>query len=110
MTSTVPAEPAGELTVREVPLPFTTTFVPAFTPKFTAVAPVRLVPVTVTEVPPASGPPEGLTFVTVGVDAAAAGLAVKVPTKGTTTKAAATAADAPNTTSLLAPPQAITAN
>ena len=35
-------------------------------PKWTAVAPVKLVPVTVTEVPPAVGPLEGLTPVTVG--------------------------------------------
>ena len=35
-------------------------------PKSTAVAPVKLVPLTVTEVPPAAGPFEGLTPVTVG--------------------------------------------
>ena len=35
-------------------------------PKSTAVAPVKLVPLTVTEVPPAVGPLEGLTPVTVG--------------------------------------------
>ena len=41
--------------------------VPGFAvPKSTAVAPVKLVPVTVTEVPPAAGPLEGLTPVTVG--------------------------------------------
>ena len=35
-------------------------------PKSTAVAPVKLVPLTVTEVPPAVGPLFGLTPVTVG--------------------------------------------
>jgi len=35
-------------------------------PKSTALAPVRFVPVTVTEVPPADGPEEGLTELTVG--------------------------------------------
>lgn len=35
-------------------------------PKLTAVAPVKLVPVIVTEVPPAAGPEDGLTWVTVG--------------------------------------------
>ena len=35
-------------------------------PKSTAVAPVKLVPVTVTEVPPPAGPFGGLTPVTVG--------------------------------------------
>jgi hypothetical protein len=38
-------------------------------PKFTAVAPVNPVPVTVTEVPPAAGPPDGLTAVTDGTGA-----------------------------------------
>ena len=54
--STVPTAPAGELTVSDVPPPFTTTLVPAVVPKLTAVAPERLAPVTVTEVPPAVGP------------------------------------------------------
>ena len=40
--------------------------VPAVDPKSTAVAPVKLVPLTVTEVPPAAGPLEGLTPLTVG--------------------------------------------
>jgi hypothetical protein len=38
-------------------------------PKFTAVAPVKPVPVIVTLVPPAVGPLLGLTFVTVGAGA-----------------------------------------
>ena len=40
--------------------------VAAVAPNFTAVAPVKLVPVTVTEVPPVVGPEVGLTAVTVG--------------------------------------------
>ena len=44
---------------------FTTRPVPAVAPKSTTVAPVKLVPVTVTEVPPASGPELGATPVTV---------------------------------------------
>jgi hypothetical protein len=41
--------------------------VAAVEPKLTAVAPVKFVPVTVTVVPPAVGPEEGPTAVTVGV-------------------------------------------
>src|SRR5450631_2754804 len=62
---------AGEVTVSDVGEP-TTIDVPATAPKYTAVAPVRLVPVTVTEVPPASGPRLGLTLETVGRGTAAA--------------------------------------
>ena len=47
----------------------TTTFVPAVAPNLTAVAPVRLVPVIVTLVPPAVGPAAGLTLVTMGTAA-----------------------------------------
>ena len=65
VTSTVPALPAGAVAVMEVAL-LTTTPVAAWAPKWTAVAPVRLVPVMVTEVPPVVGPDEGLTPVTVG--------------------------------------------
>ena len=65
LTFTVPV-PGGEVTVSEVAL-VTSIEVPGFdAPKSTAVAPVKPVPVTVTEVPPAVGPPEGLTAVTVG--------------------------------------------
>ena len=39
-------------------------------PNFTAVAPVKLVPVIVTVVPPAVGPEVGLTAVTVGAGGA----------------------------------------
>src|SRR5579864_5721700 len=65
VTSTAPADLTGEVTVREVPPPLTVTPDPAVAPKSTAVAPVKFVPVTVTVVPPATGPPEGLTLVTV---------------------------------------------
>ena len=64
VTFTVPV-PAGEVTVRLVAVTPVIP-VPGFVPKSTAVAPVKSVPVTVTEVPPAAGPFEGLTPVTVG--------------------------------------------
>ena len=44
----------------------TVNVVAAVVPNFTAVAPVKLVPVMVTVVPPAVGPELGLTAVTVG--------------------------------------------
>ena len=69
VTSTWPADPADETAVTEV-AEFTTTPVAAFAPKCTAVAPVRLVPVMVTLVPPAVGPLVGATEVTVGTAAA----------------------------------------
>jgi hypothetical protein len=72
VTSTVPAASAGLVTVIEVSL-FTTRPVPAVAPKSTTVAPVKLVPVRVTLVAPASGPPLGLTPVTVGAEAAKTG-------------------------------------
>jgi hypothetical protein len=65
VTSIVPVLPAGEVAVTEVAL-LTTTPVAALAPKWTAVAPVREVPVMVTLVPPATGPAPGATFVTVG--------------------------------------------
>ena len=46
--------PAGEVAVSEVAV--TRDAVPAVEPKSTPVAPVKLVPVMVTEVPPAAGP------------------------------------------------------
>ena len=63
VTSTVPA-PDGEVTVIDVAESAVT--VPAVVPNLTVVAFVRLVPVTVTLVPPATGPTLGLTAVTVG--------------------------------------------
>jgi hypothetical protein len=65
VTSTVPAEPAGALTVSEVE-ELTTTLVPAVAPNFTDVTFVKSVPVTVTDVPAVVGPWFGLTAVTVG--------------------------------------------
>ena len=59
LMSTVPL-PAGEVAVTEVEL-FSVKLVAAVLPNFTAVAPVKFLPVTVTEVPPASGPEVGLT-------------------------------------------------
>jgi hypothetical protein len=62
--STVPV-PAGEVAVIWVAL-LTVKDAAAVPPKLTAVAPVKLVPVIFTDVPPAAGPEDGLTFVTVG--------------------------------------------
>jgi len=65
VTVTAPATPAGAVAVIEV-AETTTTFVAELAPNFTAVAPVKLVPVMVTTVPPAAGPLVGLNAVTVG--------------------------------------------
>ena len=65
VTSTVPAAPAGEVAVIEV-ADTTVTPVASAVPNFTAVAPVRLVPVMVTGVPPLVEPVVGLTALTVG--------------------------------------------
>ena len=67
VTSTLaaPAVPAGVVAV--IVVAFTTvTAVAAAPPIVTAVAPVKLVPVRVTDCPPASGPDVGLMDVTVG--------------------------------------------
>ena len=64
VTSTVPV-PAGDVAVIEVD-ETTVKAVAAVVPKFTAVAPVKPVPVMVTAVPPVAGPVAGLTDVTVG--------------------------------------------
>ncbi|GAB3059091.1 hypothetical protein GCM10027053_21230 [Intrasporangium mesophilum] len=71
VTGTVPAVPAGEVTVSWVGL-VTVRVVPVAVPNLTLVAPVRLVPVIVTTVPPVVGPPFGETALTVG--AAGAGV------------------------------------
>ena len=65
VTTTVPAEPAGEAAVIEVS-EFTVKLAAAVPPKATAVAPLRLVPVIVTEVPPAGKPEAGEMAVTAG--------------------------------------------
>jgi hypothetical protein len=65
VTSTTPALPAGAVAVIDV-LEFTVTPVAALDPKSTAVAPVRSVPVIVTDVPPSVGPDVGDTAVTAG--------------------------------------------
>ena len=52
--STAPA-PAGLVAVMEMPL-LTVNVVAAVLPNFTAVAPVKFVPLIVTDVPPAAGP------------------------------------------------------
>jgi hypothetical protein len=65
VTSTGPAEPAGLVAVTCVALS-TMKDVAAVEPKSTALAPAKLVPVMVTDVPPAVGPLAGETDVTVG--------------------------------------------
>ena len=65
VTSTVPV-PAGAVTVRLVAVTDVEPRCPRSEPKWTAVAPVKSVPVTVTEVPPPAGPLVGLSPVTVG--------------------------------------------
>ena len=67
VTSTVPL-PAGAVAVIWVALT-TVTLVALVAPNLTAVAPVKLVPVIVTTVPPAVGPAVGLMVVTVGAAA-----------------------------------------
>lgn len=63
--------PAGEIAVICVE-EFTVKLVAAVLPKLTAVAPLRLVPDRVTEVPPAAGPPAGLIAVSEGAAGAPA--------------------------------------
>ena len=65
--STAPALPAGDVAVIEVAL-LTVNDVAAMAPNFTAVAPVRLVPVIVTDVLPSVVPEVGLIEVTVGAE------------------------------------------
>jgi hypothetical protein len=65
VTGTLPGEPAGLIAVIVVLLR-TVTLVAGFRPKLTAMAPVRLVPVIVTSVPPPKGPATGLIAETVG--------------------------------------------
>ena len=64
-TLAVPAAFTGVTAVIEVSLT-TTTLVTAVPPSVTAVAPVKPVPVMVIAAPPASGPLDGLTELTVG--------------------------------------------
>src|SRR5208283_2500527 len=65
VTSTVPA-PAGETAVIWV-VEVTVKLDAAVVPNITAVAPLNPVPVTVTEVPPATGPAAGVIPVTAGM-------------------------------------------
>ena len=66
VTSTVPADCAGDVTVTLVPSLFTVVGVTDTEPNLTAVAPVSCEPVITTLVPPATEPCEGETPVTVG--------------------------------------------
>ncbi len=63
--STVPAEPAGAVAVIWV-AEFTVKLVALVAPNFTAVAPLKLVPVMVMDEPPAVDPLVGVMAVTVG--------------------------------------------
>ncbi len=63
--STVLAEPAGAVAVIWV-AEFTVKLVALVAPNFTAVAPLKLVPVMVMDEPPAAGPLVGVMAVTVG--------------------------------------------
>ena len=65
-TSTMPAVSAGSVAVICVPAGLITTLVAATVPNLTAVAPLKPVPVIVTDVLPAAGPCKGLTAVTAG--------------------------------------------
>ena len=65
VTSTVPAPPTGETAVSWVN-ELTVKLVAALEPKSTALAPVKPVPVTMTELATDTGPETGLTPLTVG--------------------------------------------
>ena len=65
VTSTVPDDPAGDTAVKVVD-EATLNDTAAIEPNLTAVAPLKPLPVTVTEVPPAIEPVFGLTEETVG--------------------------------------------
>jgi hypothetical protein len=67
VTSTVPADSGGEVTVRELSL-VTVTPVAGMLPKSTTVAPVNPEPDMVTEVAPVVKPVEGATLLTTGVE------------------------------------------
>ena len=67
VTSTVPAASAGAMAVIDVgEEKLKLVLVMAMGPKLTTLAPVKLVPVMVTDAPPVVGPVAGLTRVTVG--------------------------------------------
>ncbi|OEZ89314.1 hypothetical protein JAB6_01280 [Janthinobacterium sp. HH104] len=65
VTFTVPATPAGDVAVMVVALT-TVMATPLLAPNFSAVTPVKPVPVMVTAVPPVLGPDAGVTPVMVG--------------------------------------------
>jgi hypothetical protein len=69
-STTAPVVPAGDVAVIVVAL-VTVNDAAAVAPKLTAVAPVNVVPVIVTVVPPVLGPDDGATVVTVGAGGAA---------------------------------------
>jgi hypothetical protein len=99
VTSTVAADSAGEMAVMDVAVLFESP-VAATAPNFTAVAPVKPVPVMVTELPPEVGPELGLTPVTVGsggglkVNWSAGAFATEVPPGAVTVTSTVAAASA----------------
>jgi hypothetical protein len=88
--STVPATPGGVVAVIEVAE--SAVMAPDDDPKLTEVAPERLVPETVTDVPPAVGPLIGFTPVTEGTPKAMAALMEGVVVSAVTTTGTAEAA------------------
>ena len=82
VTCTVPALAAGGAVAVTWVAEFTVNLVAATAPKCTAFAPVNLVPVIVTLVPPACGPLAGLIPVTAGGGGAAAGTSVAATANG----------------------------
>jgi hypothetical protein len=73
--STVPGDSAGAVALMDVALE-TVNVVAAIPPNFTAIAPVKAVPVIVTKLPPVVNPDGGETPVTTGI--AGAGVVVGV--------------------------------
>jgi len=79
VTSTVPAAWAGEVAVIELPEPATVKPAAAVPPKDTAVAPLKFVPLIITEVPPAVEPDVALTPLTAGAADGAGEVNAAVP-------------------------------
>lgn len=78
VTVAAPAAPAGAVAVIEV-AEVTVTPVAGVVPNFTAVAPVRFVPMMVTTVPPAVGPVDGVIAVNAGAGAVVLVVRVRSP-------------------------------
>ena len=107
VTSTVPADSAGETMVIEVGELTTRGRCPPSCRTCTAVAPVKLVPVSVTVVPPPVEPLLGLSPVTVGaggvtkVNWSLGGLVAEVPPPGVVTVTSTVPADSAGETMVI---------